>query len=106
SSNRLTSSPSSRMSPAAGRSRPMRCLMSTLLPTPEAPMMKKISPSAMSNDTSWSTAFGPNDWETWRNEIMRGSGEGDEGGARDEEVQDDDGERRVHDGSRRRPPDA
>ena len=34
-------------------------------------MMKKTSPSWTSNDTSWSTALSPNDFLTWRKEIIR-----------------------------------
>ena len=46
------SSPSSQISPWSGESRPTRCLISTLLPTPEAPMMKSTSPSCTSKLTS------------------------------------------------------
>lgn len=68
---RLTSWPSSTISPPSGESRPTRCLMSTLLPTPEAPMMKKTSPRPMSNDTSLSTTLGPKAFLTRRKEITR-----------------------------------
>ena len=54
------SSPSSQISPASGESRPTRCLMRTLLPTPDAPMTKRISPSLTSTFTPERTAFDPN----------------------------------------------
>src|SRR5258706_12623054 len=79
--------------------------MSTLLPTPEAPMMKKTSPSLTSKLTPLSTVFAPNDFLTFRNEIID-STEDQVAGAADEEVQDDHGERRVDDRARRRPTDA
>ena len=43
--------------------------MSTLLPTPEPPMMTKTSPSWTSKLTPFSTCFGPNDFLMPRNEI-------------------------------------
>ena len=43
--------------------------MSTLLPTPDAPMMKKTSPSCTSKDTSSRTGFAPNDFEMFLKRI-------------------------------------
>ncbi len=63
------SSPSSQISPSSGDRRPTRCLMRTLLPTPEAPMMNSTSPSCTSKLTSERTAFDPNDLQIFRNAI-------------------------------------
>ena len=43
--------------------------MSTLLPTPEAPMMKNTSPSCTSKLTSSRTGFGPKAFRMLRNSI-------------------------------------
>src|SRR5262245_57803768 len=80
--------------------------MSTLLPTPDAPMMKNTSPSCTSKLTPFNTVLGPKAFFTLRNEIIRASSEDQVAGATDEEVEDDDGERRVDDGASRRPADA
>src|SRR6187431_443007 len=79
---RLTSSPSSQISPESGRSRPIRCLISTLLPTPEAPMMKNTSPAFTSKLTSRSTCLSPKDLETARKEIIRNCDQATRGGTR------------------------
>src|SRR4029079_10790106 len=44
--------------------------MSTLLPTPDAPMMKKTCPVGTSNETSWRTVLGPNDLMMFLNWII------------------------------------
>ena len=46
--------------------------MSTLLPTPDAPMMKKTSPSFTSKLTPSSTVFGPKDFLMFLKEITWG----------------------------------
>ena len=48
---RVMSAPSTRIDPASGRSRPMRCLRRTDLPPPLRPMMTMISPVATSRST-------------------------------------------------------
>src|ERR1019366_7755947 len=63
------SSPSSQICPLSGDSKPTSCLMRTLLPTPEAPMMKSTSPSWTSKLTSDRTAFDPNALEMFLNAI-------------------------------------
>ena len=45
------SSPSTKMVPVSGFSRPIRCFMITDLPWPELPMMTLILPRAMSRST-------------------------------------------------------
>jgi hypothetical protein len=67
------SSPSSHISPLSQERRPTRCLMRTLFPTPDAPMMKNTSPGCTSNETSSRTALGPNALAMFRKRIMASS---------------------------------
>ncbi len=55
------STPSIRIEPASGRSRPMMHLISTDLPVPEPPMMTRLSPAPQAISTPSSTRLRPND---------------------------------------------
>src|SRR5581483_1836002 len=67
------SSPSTRICPLSGLSRPMRCFISTDLPCPEPPMMMLIWPRTTSRSTPFKTSCGPNDFLIPRILIWMGS---------------------------------
>ena len=67
---RTVSSPSTQISPASGRSRPMMFLRSTDLPVPDGPMMALILPLGTSKVMSWSTVWEPNRFVTPRSEMI------------------------------------
>src|SRR6185312_7950814 len=62
------------MWPESGRNRHMKCLISTLLPAPDAPRITLTLPRSRSRSTWSSTRFGPNDFVSWRTRMcQRGS---------------------------------
>src|SRR3546814_15725185 len=75
------SSPSTQISPAFGRRRPMMFLRSTDLPVPEGPITEVICPRGMSKLMSRSTVFDPNDLVPPRSELTASSGTPPPGGA-------------------------
>src|SRR3546814_4993626 len=75
------SSPSTQISPAFGRRRPMMFLRSTDLPVPEGPITEVICPRGMSKLMSRSTVCDPNDLVTPRSEMTASSGTPPPGGA-------------------------
>src|SRR6185312_10323861 len=62
------------MWPESGRNRHMKCLISTLLPAPDAPRITLTLPRSRSRSTWSSTRFGPNDFVSDRTRMcQRGS---------------------------------
>ncbi len=60
----IVSTPSMRIDPASGRISPRMHLIRTDFPTPEPPMMTRLSPAAQSISTPSSTRLGPKDFST------------------------------------------
>ena len=69
----LMSRPSISTVPSSGRSRPMTCLSSTLLPPPDAPRIATDSPRKTSRSTPRSTGRPSNDLRRPRTAIRGGS---------------------------------
>src|SRR3712207_4673181 len=101
--------PSNRMRPASARTSPTTCFMSTLLPAPEVPMMKKTLPFGMVSSTPSSTRLSPKIFTRPRNSIDMGRSDARVERVEDEvegEVEEDDRQRRVDHGARGRAADA
>src|SRR5260221_10143144 len=108
SGSRVMSSPSTHTSPVVGLWRPMKCLINTLFPQPEGPMMAQVSPFTISRSTPRSTSFPPRVFRSWRTEIMLSNAAGKDHVEREgqEEIQDQDGQRTDHHRFRGRAPHA
>src|SRR5256885_2284528 len=100
------SSPSIHTSPEVGLWRPMKCLINTLFPEPERPMIAQVSPLTISRSTPLSTSLPPRVFLSWRTEIMLLDAGGEDHVEREgqEEIQDQDGQRPDHHRLRGRAP--